>query len=144
VTTPMRVLGATIDVMTRDRVLEICARFPGAVEDHPFGPGVAVFKVGGRMFALVSLDADPGSVNLKCQPELAIALRTRYAAVRPGYHQNKRHWNTVELDGSVPDREWREMIDHSYDLVVSRLPRAERPSLVEDRRRFSRRSHSPF
>jgi predicted DNA-binding protein (MmcQ/YjbR family) len=139
----MRVLGATIDVMTRDRVLEICARFPGAVEDYPFGPGVAVFKVGGRMFALVSLDADPGSVNLKCQPELAIALRTRYAAVRPGYHQNKRHWNTVELDGSVPDREWREMIDHSYDLVVSRLPRAERPSLVEDGRRSSRRSHSP-
>ena len=122
-------LGATIDVMTRDRVVEICARFPGAVEDYPFGPGVAVFKVGGRMFALVSLDADPGSVNLKCQPELAIALRTRYAAVRPGYHQNKRHWNTVELDGSIDDDELQEMIDHSYELVVRRLPRAQQSRL---------------
>ena len=101
----------------------------GAVEDYPFGDGVAVYKVGGRMFALVSLDGDPGSVNLKCDPDLVLELRARYPAVRPGYHQDKRHWNTVELDGSIPESELREMIEQSYELVVSRLPRADRARL---------------
>ncbi|MGH3776786.1 MAG: MmcQ/YjbR family DNA-binding protein [Pseudonocardiaceae bacterium] len=115
--------------MTRDEVLDRCASLPGSIEDYPFGDGVAVFKVGGRMFALVSLDGEPGSVNLKCDPELALALRAKYAAVRPGYHQNKRHWNTVELDGSIEDDELREMIDHSYELVVSQLTRRYRDLL---------------
>lgn len=115
--------------MTRDDVLAICGQLPGAVEDYPFGDGVAVFKVGGRMFAVVALTDEPGSVNLKCDPELAIALRSRYSAVRPGYHQNKRHWNTVDLDGSIPDAECQEMITHSYDLVAAQLPRAERTRL---------------
>lgn len=100
------------------------------MEDYPFGDGVAVFKVGGRMFALVSLDGDPGSVNLKCDPDIAVDLRARHPAVRPGYHQNKRHWNTVELDGSIPDGELEEMIDHSYELVVGQLPRAQRTRLL--------------
>ena len=116
--------------MTREQVLELCGRFPGALEDYPFGDGLAVFKVAGRMFALVSLDGDPGSVNLKCDPGLALELRAVYAAVRPGYHQNKRHWNTVELDGSIDDDELREMIDHSYKLVVRRLPRAQQSRLL--------------
>jgi predicted DNA-binding protein (MmcQ/YjbR family) len=103
--------------VTRDDVLDFCSSLPGAVEDYPFGDGVAVFKVAGRMFALVSLEGDPGSVNLKCDPGLAIELRARYSAVRPGYHQDKRHWNTVDLDGSIEDKELREMIDHSYGLV---------------------------
>ena len=115
--------------MTREQVLKLCGGFPGALEDYPFGDGVAVFKVAGRMFALVSLDGDPGSVNLKCDPGLALELRAVYAAVRPGYHQNKRHWNTVELDGSIDDDELREMIDHSYQLVVRRLTRAQRSRL---------------
>ena len=101
---------------------------PGAVEDYPFGNGVAVFKVGGRMFALVSLEGDPGSVILKCDPELALELRARYSAVRTGYHQDKRR-NTVDLDGSVDDDELREMIDHSYGFVVDGLPRAQRACL---------------
>ena len=104
--------------MTRDEVLDLCAAMPGAVEDYPFGDGVAVFKVAGRMFALVSLDGSPGSVSLKCDPELALAWRARYPAVGPGYHLNKRHWNSVELDGSVDDEDLREMIDHSYELVA--------------------------
>lgn len=116
--------------MTRDQVLAMCAGLPEAVEGYPFGDGVAVFKVGGRMFALVSLDSDPGSVNLKCDPDIAVELRARHAAVRPGYHQNKRHWNTVELDGSIADDELCEMIDHSYELVVSGLPRADRRRLL--------------
>ena len=116
--------------MTRDDVLSVCAGLPGAVEDYPFGDDTAVFKVGGKMFALVALAGDPGSVNLKCDPEWALELRDRYESVRPGYHQNKRHWNTVELDGTVDDDDLREMIDHSYDLVVSRLPRSERTGFL--------------
>jgi predicted DNA-binding protein (MmcQ/YjbR family) len=112
--------------MTRDDVLDYCTGLPGAVEDYPFGDDVTVFKVGGRMFALVMLEGSPGFVNLKCDPELALELRARYTAVRPGYHANKRHWNSVDLDGSVDVDELREMIDHSYDLIVNRLPRAER------------------
>ena len=107
----------------RDEVLELCGEFHGAVEDYPFGDEVAVFKVGGKMFALVMLEGEPGRVNLKCDPDLAIELRARFPAVIPGYHTNKRHWNTVELDGSIDDDELREMIDHSYDLVLRKLPR---------------------
>jgi predicted DNA-binding protein (MmcQ/YjbR family) len=115
--------------VNRDDVLDLCARMPGAVEDYPFGDGVAVFKVGGKMFALVPLDDDLGSVNLKCDPALALELRARHAAVRPGYHQDKRHWNTVDLDDSIEADEIREMIHHSYALVVDRLPRAQREQL---------------
>src|ERR1700704_1322037 len=115
--------------MTRDDVLDLCASLPGAIEDYPFGDGVAVLKVGGRRFALVSLEGSPGTVNLKCDPELALKLRARYAAVHPGYHQNKRHWNTVDLVSSVEDDNLREMIDHSYELVINGLPRAKRARL---------------
>jgi predicted DNA-binding protein (MmcQ/YjbR family) len=117
--------------VTRDDVLVFCGELNGAVEDYPFGDGVAVFKVGGKMFALVMLDGAPGFVNLKCDPELARELRDRFAAVRPGYHANKRHWNSVDLDGSVPSDEIREMIGHSYELVVAGLTRKERARLGE-------------
>jgi len=118
------------DPMTsRDQVLAACLAKPGSAEEYPFGDGAAVFKVAGRMFALVSLGPPPGSVSLKCDPHLALGLRARYAAVTPGYHLNKRHWNTVELDDSVPEEELLELIDHSYDLVVARLTRARRGSL---------------
>jgi predicted DNA-binding protein (MmcQ/YjbR family) len=99
------------------------------VEDAPFGDEVAVFKVGGKMFALVMLAGEPGSVNLKCDPDRALELRARHDAIRPGYHMNKRHWNTVDLDGTVADEDLREMIDHSYDLVVGSLPRKQREAL---------------
>jgi predicted DNA-binding protein (MmcQ/YjbR family) len=114
----------------QDRVLAECGAKPGSAEDYPFGDGVAVFKVAGRMFALVPLGEDAGSVSLKCDPDLAADLRRRYAAITPGYHLNKRHWNTVLLDGSVPDEELSELIDHSYQLVVARLPRARRRELL--------------
>ena len=117
--------------MTRDEALGQCSGYPGAAEEYPFGDGVAVFKVGGRIFALVSLEGNPGSVSLKCDPGLALDWRARYPAVRPGYHLNKRHWNTVELDGSVDEDELGEMIDHSYDLIVRRLPRALRDRLLQ-------------
>jgi len=114
----------------RDRVMAACGTKPGSVEDYPFGDEVAVFKVAGRMFALVSLGPAPGSVSLKCDPGLATDLRGRYAAVTPGYHLNKRHWNTVTLDGSVPDEEVLELVDHSYDLVLAGLTNAQRNQLI--------------
>jgi predicted DNA-binding protein (MmcQ/YjbR family) len=115
--------------MSRDEVLRHCDRKRGAVEEYPFGDGVAVFKVAGKMFALVSLDGPDGFVNLKCDPDLALELRDRLPAVRPGYHANKRHWNTVDLDVPLDPDELREMIDHSYDLVVAGLPRSQRDRL---------------
>lgn len=83
------------------------------------------------MFALVMLEGEPGFVNLKCDPDLALELRARYAAVEPGYHTNKRHWNSIELDQTVEPPELREMIEHSHQLIVSRLPSDQRASLLE-------------
>jgi len=119
-----------VAVSQRDRVIAACGAERGAAEDYPFGDEVAVFKVAGRMFALVSLGPAPGSVSLKCDPGLAAGLRGRYPAITAGYHLNKRHWNTVTLDGSVPEEEVLELIDHSYDLVLAGLTRAQRDSLT--------------
>jgi predicted DNA-binding protein (MmcQ/YjbR family) len=100
---------------------EYCLTKPGVTEGTPFGPDVLVFKVGGKMFALAALDEVPATVNLKCDPDLALDLRDRYEQIRPGYHMNKKHWNTVEIAGGIPDIELRKMIDHSYELVIRRL-----------------------
>ena len=113
--------------MTREDVLATCLAYRDTVEDYPFGDEVAVFKVGGRMFALVSLDGEPGSVHLKCDPALALELRERYPAIRGGYHLNKRHWNTVELDGSIDDDALHAMILHSYELVAAKTTRHSTP-----------------
>jgi predicted DNA-binding protein (MmcQ/YjbR family) len=114
----------------RDRLIADCLAKPGSTEEYPFGDEVAVFKVAGRMFALVPLGGPPDSVSLKCDPDRAADLRARYAAITPGYHLNKRHWNTVCLDGSVPDEELGGLIDHSYELVVARLTRAQRSEMM--------------
>ena len=113
----------------RDRVMAACGTKPGSAGDYPFGDEVAVFKVADRMFALVSLGPAPGSISLKCDPALAAVLRGRYAAITPGYHMNKRHWNTVTLDGSVPDEEVLELVDHSYDPALAGLTRTQRNKL---------------
>jgi predicted DNA-binding protein (MmcQ/YjbR family) len=117
--------------MARDDVLAYCGSLREALEDQPFGDEVSVFKVGGKMFAIVALYGEPGSVTLKCDPELALELRERHGAVRPGYHTNKKHWNTVDLDGTIDADDIREMIDHSYELVVSGLPRPDRERLAQ-------------
>jgi predicted DNA-binding protein (MmcQ/YjbR family) len=103
---------------------EYCLSKSGATEGTPFGPDILVFKVGGKIFALASLDEVPARANLKCDPDLALELRDRYEQVRPGYHMNKKHWNTVEIEGGIPDVEVRSMIDHSYDLVVKNRRRS--------------------
>src|SRR5437762_6942138 len=110
-----------------------CLSFTGAEETFPFGPETSVFKVGGRMFALSQLVADSLRVSLKCEPELAEALRGAHAAVLPGYHLNKRHWNTTVIDGSLPDQMIKDMIEDSYDLVVSQLPMSRRRRSEERR-----------
>src|SRR5213593_4112286 len=102
---------------------EYCLSKPNATESTPFGPDTLVFKVGGKMFALASLDEVPARVNLKCDPDLALELRDRYEQVRPGYHMNKRHWNTVEIESRIPGVELRKMIDHSYELIAKKLSR---------------------
>jgi predicted DNA-binding protein (MmcQ/YjbR family) len=104
-----------------------CLSFNAAVEDFPFAPDISVFKVLGKLFALTWLDGRPLTVNLKCDPEDAVRLRAEHPGlIVPGYHMNKRHWNTVTVDGELPDRLVRELIEDSYDLVVAGLPKAER------------------
>ena len=115
--------------MEREGLSAACVAKPGAVETYPFGDRTAVYKVGGKMFALVPVDADPPTISLKCDPEWSELLRNAYAAVRPGYHLNKRHWNTVSLDGTIPNDEVAELIQHSYELVVESLPRRVREAL---------------
>jgi len=102
---------------------EYCLSKPQTTEGTPFGPTVLVFKVGGKMFGLASLDEVPARANLKCDPDLALELRDRYEQVRPGYHMNKKHWNTIEIEGGIPNAEIRKMIDHSYDLVAKKKKR---------------------
>jgi predicted DNA-binding protein (MmcQ/YjbR family) len=113
---------------------EYCLSKPDTGEGTPFGPDVLVFKVGGKMFALAALDEVPLAVNLKCDPDLALDLRDRYEQIRPGYHMNKKHWNTVEIEGGTPDLELRKMIDHSYDLVARSLPKSRVTVGVRSRR----------
>ncbi|MEV0784217.1 MmcQ/YjbR family DNA-binding protein [Streptomyces sp. NPDC050423] len=111
--------------MTPKELRAFCLEFNASAEEFPFGPEASVFKVLGKMFALSSLEARPLKVNLKCDPDEAVRLREEHEAVAPGWHMNKRHWNTVTVSG-LPDARLRELIEDSYDLVVAGLPRAER------------------
>ncbi|TGA92734.1 MmcQ/YjbR family DNA-binding protein [Streptomyces sp. MZ04] len=112
--------------MTPQELRTFCLSFNAAVEEFPFNPDTSVFKVLGKMFALCHLDAQPLKVNLKCEPDMAVQLRAAHPEIVPGWHMNKRHWNTVTVDGELPDTQVRELIEDSYDLVVAGLPRAER------------------
>jgi predicted DNA-binding protein (MmcQ/YjbR family) len=113
-----------------ERLRAHCLTKNGAVEGYPFGPEYPVFKVAGKIFALILLDTNPPWLNLKCDPLHAEVLRAYYPAVRPGYHMNKRHWNTVVLDGSVPEDDLLSMVDDSYALVVAGLPQRLRRQLA--------------
>jgi predicted DNA-binding protein (MmcQ/YjbR family) len=113
--------------MDKHDLKDRCLGLPGASEEFPFGDEVSVFKVSGKMFALCALDGEPLELSVKCDPELAVQLRSAYPAVTPGYHLNKRHWNTITLDGSLPDEMVADLLGDSYDLVVASLPKARRP-----------------
>jgi predicted DNA-binding protein (MmcQ/YjbR family) len=109
-----------------------CLSKNGTEESFPFGPETLVFKVAGKIFALMGLESENPGINLKCDPDLAIELRERYAEVQPGYHMDKNHWNTVMLEQSLSDAELKGMIDHSYQLVVAGLPAKVRQALTEN------------
>ena len=103
--------------MNIESLREYCLSKPGAEETLPFGPDNLVYKIVGKVFLIVGLDEEQLSFNVKCDPDKAIELREQYACVQPGYHMNKKHWNTIIVDGSVPTKQLKEWIDWSYDLV---------------------------
>jgi len=112
----------------RDRILDTCTAQPAAAETFPFGEDVAVFKVGGKIFALVSLYNIPGTISLKIEPEL-MEMLTQHPAIRPGYHLNKKYWITIILDGTVPNQMAAELIEDSHGIVFSSLTRRTRAAL---------------
>ena len=116
--------------MDIEELREYSLRKKETTEGFPFGEDVLVLKVMGKVFAMISVRDFPLRMNLKCDPERALELRERYDAVLPGYHCNKKHWNTVIFDGSIPKREILEMIDHSYQVVVKGLKKADREKLA--------------
>lgn len=111
---------------------QYCLSKPMVTEEFPFDESTLVFKVCGKMFALTGLENPDFKVNLKCDPERAIELRESYENIIAGYHMNKKHWNTVLVDGSFSDSFFRELIDHSYDLVVKGLPKKLRDQLLNN------------
>ena len=116
--------------MDYETLCEFLDSKPASRRDMPFGPDALVFKVLDKMFALVAWQEDPLTISLKADPTDAVILRKQYPAVKPGYHMHKKHWNTVTLDGSIPDAEIRLMIDESYDLVVQGMTRAKQEHLT--------------
>ena len=117
--------------MEPEKVAAFALKFPESSEDQPFGPDVDVYKVAGKIFVILSPEATPPALSLKCDPVIALELREEFGAVRPGYHLNKSHWNTVLLDDSVPDDEIKKMIIHSYEQVVEGLPKTLRVRLSQ-------------
>lgn len=106
-----------------------CLALPSVTEDFPFDEVTLALRVGGKIFALTGLDAENFSVNLKCDPDYAVELREQYSEVQPGYHMNKKHWNTVDFSGSLDEALLRRLIDHSYELVRNSLPKSVREGI---------------
>lgn len=117
--------------MNTEILREYCIAKDGATESFPFGEETLVFKVGGKIFALLDIESRPTTINLKCDPERAVLLREEFSVVKPGYHMNKKHWNTVTVNSSIRSSDLQEWIDHSYDLVRKSLPKAVRDQLTQ-------------
>ena len=116
--------------MNIEQIRNHCIKKKGVTEEFPFGEDTLVFKVMGKMFLLASLDSIPLQINLKCDPEKVIELREEFEAVQPGYHMNKKHWNTVIIDGSIPMKKIFEWIDDSYNLVAARLIKSQKKKIL--------------
>lgn len=116
--------------MDVDLLRSFCLSLPYSTEDLPFDEHTLVIRVGGKIFAILPLDTGD-SINLKCDPERSVSLRERYPCIKPGYHMNKKHWNTVEMNGDISDMLLKELVQHSYDLVYSSLPQKVKASLQE-------------
>ncbi|MBC2578887.1 MmcQ/YjbR family DNA-binding protein [Clostridium sp. DJ247] len=117
--------------MNLQELKKYCLKKKGVYEDFPFDDETLVFKVGSKMFALTNIDEKELKVNLKCDPVMSQDLRRGYAAIKPGYHMNKTHWNTVEIDGSIDDKIIKTLIDISYDLVFKGLSKTEKKEILE-------------
>lgn len=117
--------------MNIEELREYCISIKGVQEDLPFGPDTLVFKVMGKLFLLTGLDSHPIQFNVKCDPEKAVQLREQYFSILPGYHMNKKHWNTIIVDGSVSDELLKEWIKDSYDLVLSGLSKIQQKKFAE-------------
>ena len=115
--------------MDLEQLRQYCLLKKSATEDYPFDETTLAFRVKDKIFALTSVESSPPFVNLKCDPELAMELRERYDEVIPGYHMNKKYWNTVYIAGNVPDKEIRQMIDQSYELIVNSLSKKLRDEI---------------
>ena len=113
--------------MNIEALREYCLKKKDVEETFPFGPDTLVYKVRGKIFLLTGLDEEPLGFNVKCDPELAIELREKFFCVQPGYHMNKKHWNTIIVDGSVSSKQLKEWIDHSYELVAENSIKKKRP-----------------
>ncbi|MEC0125084.1 MmcQ/YjbR family DNA-binding protein [Paenibacillus pabuli] len=115
-----------------NNIIEYCLKKKGAIKDYPFGSNPVVFKIAGKMFALIFEDKENDPyINLKCDPVIAENLREQHEAIRPGYHMNKEHWNTIVIDGSLPEADIFDMIDHSYERVINKLPKTVQKSILE-------------
>ncbi|NOV03704.1 MmcQ/YjbR family DNA-binding protein [Paenibacillus planticolens] len=113
-----------------NNIIAYCLNKKGATKDYPFGPNPLVIKIAGKMFALIfESEGNDSYINLKCDPVIAENLREQHESVRPGYHMNKEHWNSITMDGSLPESDVFQMIDHSYDQVVKKLPKRLRESI---------------
>jgi predicted DNA-binding protein (MmcQ/YjbR family) len=121
--------------MNLDQVIDHALAMPEAEETMPFGPDVLAIKVRGKVFMLVPLDSHPLRFNLKCDPERALELREEHAAIVPGYHMNKKHWNTLIMDGTLPPALVKDLIDHSYDLVRDKMGATGRKDRKPDRKK---------
>lgn len=119
-----------VNKMNLEDVINSCLALPESEQTTPFGPDTLVFKVAGKMFAASGIDDIPARVNLKCDPERALELRDRYNSVKEGYHMNKKHWNTIELGGDVPEKFVVEMIEDSYKLVVEGMKKVDKERIL--------------
>lgn len=117
--------------MSIDSFREYCLSKKGVTEDFPFDEVTLCLRVAGKIFAITGLDAADFTVNLKCEPDYAVELRERYPEVQPGWHMNKKHWNTVDFEGALDGKMLRHLIDHSYEQVVKTLKKAEREALED-------------
>ena len=125
----MLIIISIFELMNLDTFRKYCLSKKGVTEDTPFDENTLVFRVGGKIFALTGIEQIPFRFNLKCDPELALELRERYECVTPGWHMNKKHWNTVEPDSAISDKAIMEMLDHSYGMVYKSLSKKEKEKI---------------
>jgi predicted DNA-binding protein (MmcQ/YjbR family) len=116
--------------MNLEKIRKYLLSKPATIEELPFGPEALVYKVVDKMYTLIAWEENPIYISVKCDPDWAVSLRNTYPAIKPAYHFNKKHWNMVYLDGTITDDQIKELIDHSYLLVIKKLKKVDRDRLL--------------